>query len=106
MTPSPPCHFPIKYSCKLRGRYIDTFPTLDELAQQLVVGDRGGFLRLLFQRQPSVEASILQATPAKEPPTKSGTQAKESTTTTFQKPATTTSADTGQVFSKGNENES
>ena len=50
----------IKYSCKLRGRYIDTFPTLDELAQLLVVGDRGGFLRLLFQRQPSVEASILQ----------------------------------------------
>ena len=96
MTPSPPCHFPIKYSCKLRGRYIDTFPTLDELAQQLVVGDRGGFLRLLFQRQPSVEASILQATPAKEPPTKSGTQAKESTTTTFQKP----SADTGNNIIK------
>ena len=54
----------IKYSCKLRGRYIDTFPTLDELAQFLVVGDRRGFLRLLlFQRQPCVEASILQPPP-------------------------------------------
>ena len=106
MTPSLlSCHLPIKYSCKLRGRYIDTFPTLDELAQQLVVRDRGGFLRLLFQRQPSVEASILQAPPPpppKEPPTKSGTQAtKESnSTTTFQKPNTATFYSTGFKFSE------
>ena len=44
----------IKYSCKLLGRYIDTFPTLDELArfyEELRVllgklGHRGGFHQL------------------------------------------------------------